>query len=395
MKKDYFFTLCVITIIIIVIPFKMINAAKTNLIPITNWEKTINGEVVGYPILDSTKCYLTIYEDKKVQVLALNLNDGEKSWKIELPYYKEVLPLIDNGQSVFVSTNSSFRGTFFVLDKVVGDIKWIFKGKTFITSKHFPFILNRAELIVNELITGPQTIILPLGASRLLALDSETGEKKWVISLGWRYAPMKIDSIDNKLYWKVGGLFFQIIDQGSGKEEMSPFSDSVHMQIKKPDSVYCIDKHRLFLRIKKEKHDQIICYDLITGKSVWDIQGDHLFPLKSEGDTLYAYYRPSGIKRRLFKPDYSFVSIDGQTGEINWSVPCELISFIQKKGDYVLINSENKGCQLIASKNGTIVWDSKYFLSKDKDKIFCLMDEEGSNLLFIIGQKIFWLRITH
>jgi outer membrane protein assembly factor BamB len=395
MKKDCFFALWLLTILAIGITFKIVNAEKRILTPTINWEKSIKGEVVGYPLLDNTKCYLTIYKNKKLQVLALNLNDGKKSWEVSLPYYREVLPLLEDGQQLFVSTNSSFRGTHFTLDKITGSLKWTFKGKSFIFSKHFPFILNRAELIVNEIVTGSRTIILPLGASRLLALDSETGQKKWTISLGWGYAPLKVDLIENRLYWKVGGLFFQIVNMETGKKAISPLSNFVHTQITKPDSAYCIGKDRLFLRIEKEEEDQISCYDLTTGKSIWDIQGDHLFPIKSEGNTLYAYYRPRGIKPGLFKSKYSLISIDGQTGNIEWSVPCELIRFIQKKGNYALINTEDKGCQLITSEEGIIVWDSKYFLeeNKDKEETFCVMDEEGTNLLVIIGERIFWLRI--
>jgi len=360
------------------------------------WERSLEGEDVGYPLLDGEKCYLSLYKSGKVQVEAWNLDRGEKAWEVLLPYYSDVHPLLDDKQNLFVPVNSTFRGRIFALDKAQGYINWDFKGRFFILGKHSPFVFHRAELISWELAIGSQTIFVPLGASRLLALNPKTGDKIWEISLGWRWAPVRINIVDDRLYWKVGGLFFHIIDSKSGQELSSPFASSVHSEIKEPGSVYSIDQHRLFLRVKKKTVEQIVCYDLITGKKSWDIEDAFLFPIKSEEDVLYAYYRPKVADHNLFKKKYFLISIDAQTDKVGWSVPCKRIEFIQKKGPLVLIKYDTQNCQLIDARDGSIIWNSEDFLEKRrvKGKNFAIMNEEESHILYITDKKMFWMRIA-
>ncbi|MGA1840050.1 MAG: PQQ-binding-like beta-propeller repeat protein [bacterium] len=375
---------------------KGVAAEKTDLKTTTKWEKSIGGKEAGYPLIENNQCYMTFYGNNQIQVLAINLINGEQIWQTSLPYYKDVLPLTSDGQRIFVQTNSSYRGNVFTLNRTSGNIEWTFKGKVLILSKHFPFIFNRAELLTSEIATSQKDVFIPLGASRLLALNAETGEKRWEISLGWRYAPVKMDLIDNLIYWKVGGDFFKVIDAKSGEEANSPLPEPVTSQIIKPDSVYCIDKQRLFLRIKKDTKDQIVCFDLTTGEKIWNVMEDFLFPIKCEDNNLYAYGKHRGKIFGAFDTKYSLISIDKQTGKISWSVSSKLISFIQKKGNYILINHEKNDSQLIAAEDGTILWDSKDFSEKRniKGKVSCIMDENGASMFLIIGDRLFCIKIN-
>ncbi len=360
------------------------------------WEKTFHGEVVGYPLVDSENCYLSFIKSGKLYVEARSLKDGKAIWQTILPHYEDILPLKQDTQTLFVAVNSSRRGALYALDKRQGSVNWDFKGKFLILGKEPPFILNRAELILAYLVKNSQMVFVALGASRLVALDSKTGGNNWDISLGYRWAQIRLHLADNRLYWKVGGWFFRAIDPESGQTIASPLPPTVETQIKESDGVYAIDDKRIFLRVKEVSADQIVCFDLNTGAKKWQFEDEYLFPVKAEGNALFARYRPKGAKRRLFKQQYFLIALDGPTGKPLWNIPSEPIDFIQKKGPYVLTKYANQNCQLIDFRNGAVLWDSEKSTHKKggEKNNFCMLNEIGSHFLYVTDHKIFWMKIN-
>jgi len=286
------------------------------------------------------------------------------------------------------------RGAVVALDKADGSIKWEFKGRRICLAKRFPFLNINAE---NSAIlwVGPnaKTAYVQFGASRLVALDIETGSVKWKISLGYdRPSFTHLRPVGNRVYWGITGLPLRVLDAESGSDlPPPPFPEFVDSRMKLWDhwdrGWYRIGDEGLFFRVEAEEGFKLIGLDLQSGRQVWAIEGDVFYPKYAAGGKLYTPYRPPGVS-----PGWSLVnerlwiaSVDEKTGNIDWYVPYKgknASVFWQRRGPNLLVVDRTQGAQVHRVDDGSLVW-----ISTDNESADTL-DGGGERLLHIANGRV-------
>ena len=84
MKMDYNKVLWVLILFFVIgIKVRWGKAEMVNIKTTIIWEKSIEGKEVGYPLVVDNQAYMTFYSNNQIQVLGINLINGEKIWQTE------------------------------------------------------------------------------------------------------------------------------------------------------------------------------------------------------------------------------------------------------------------------------------------------------------------------
>jgi outer membrane protein assembly factor BamB len=225
-----------------------------------------NSLASGTPACDGKRIFCQWWDGSGVSLNAYDLA-GKELWRASLGGYVSqhgpgFSPMVHDGL-VFVNVDDDEHAELVALDAQTGDKKWVAPRKHVRASYSTPFLLERPGKAA-ELILGTTTAVT--------SYDPKTGKVNWEFPVAWPKGEMPLRVIGHPVY--AAGLLVVYCGDGSGSRYMA----AIDPDGKRPTKVWDLRKDTPYVPCVLVKGDKLFwvadkglatCADAKTGKAVW------------------------------------------------------------------------------------------------------------------------------
>ncbi len=340
------------------------------------------------------RLFYAIREGSKTVIHAQDIRNGEIYWVRELPSLRAIVRLECLTNRIYIVANTTFRGVLYVLDATSGRVVWAYEGDILKFSLYPPFVFFQEEMIRTEPVFSEDIVYLVLGASKMVALGTYDGRTAWEFKIGIGYTKVNLYLGGKVLFMKAAEKFLKAFDRKTGEQVPDPIPAAYREMLIGIDNDFVIAGQYLFAQKRhvSEGLDEIICYDFLKNRVLWEREKPVFFPMFSRGNTFYAVHMEKQSSLAL-KRDMLLTAFDVASGEEKWSTAIDVFdpNLVLSSRNKLFLKSRKGNLLILDVRSGKVVWDMHRENHRGKiEEAFFSLEPESDKAVVAINNRIYY-----